>query len=79
VTRPLVVGEFGLRNDGLPLHIRQRAYAAWFARAADAGAAGMGPWLLGYRARPPEWDEQLTFTRGGDYDAVFRAALALFS
>ena len=79
VTRPLIVGEFGLRHDGLPLAERQRAYAAWFACAADAGAAGMGPWLLGYRTRPPDWDEGLTFYAGGDYDATLRDAVALFS
>jgi mannan endo-1,4-beta-mannosidase len=76
VTRPLVVGEFGLRNDRLPLGARRRAYRAWFACAADVGVAGMGPWLLGYAARPPEWDEQFTFRAGGDYDAVFRDAVA---
>jgi mannan endo-1,4-beta-mannosidase len=78
-TRPLLVGEFGLRNDGLPLAARQQAYAAWFACAADEGVVGMGPWLLGYGARPPEWDEQYTFRRGGDYDATLRDAVALFS
>ena len=79
-TRPLVVGEFGLRHDGLPLAARQAAYAAWFAWAAEEpGVVGMGPWLLGYRARPPDWDEGFTFYAGGDYDATFRDAVALFS
>jgi len=77
--RPLIVGEFGLRHDGLPLAARQHAYAAWFACAAAAGVAGMGPWLLGYAARPREWDEGFTFYAGGDYDATLRDALALFS
>lgn len=79
VTRPLIVGEFGLRDDGLPLAVRQRTYAAWFACAADEGVAGIGPWLLGHHSRPPEWDEHFTFYRGGDYDATLRDALALFS
>jgi mannan endo-1,4-beta-mannosidase len=78
-TRPLIVGEFGLRNDGLPLEARQQAYAAWFACAADAGVVGMGPWLLGHRSRPPEWDEHYTFHLGGEYDATLREAVTLFS
>jgi mannan endo-1,4-beta-mannosidase len=79
VTRPLIVGEFGLRNDGLPLGERQEAYRAWFAYAADAGVSGMGPWLLGYSARPPAWDEEFTFHAGGDYDALLREASQNFS
>ena len=79
VTRPLVVGEFGLRDDGLPLAERRRAYAAWLACAADEGVAAIGPWLLGYRARPSDWDEHFTFYAGGDYDATLRDASALFS
>jgi mannan endo-1,4-beta-mannosidase len=79
VTRPLIVGEFGLRGDGLPLPDRQRAYAAWLACAADERVAGIGPWVLGYRARPPDWDEHFTFYAGGDYDATLRDAVALFS
>lgn len=79
VTRPLVVGEFGLRDDGLPLDARRQAYRAWLACAGAEGVAGIGPWLLGYRARPSGWDERFTFYAGGDYDALFRAALATFS
>ncbi|MDB4969643.1 MAG: putative glycosyl hydrolase [Myxococcales bacterium] len=79
VTHPLIVGEFGLRNDGLPLATRQSAYRAWFASAVDAGVTGIGPWLLGYAARPPAWDEEYTFSVGGDYDALLRAAVEDFS
>jgi len=79
VSRPLVVGEFGLRDDGLPLAVRQSAYAAWFGCAADEGVVGMGPWLLGHRSRPPDWDEHFTFHLGGDYDATLREAVELFS
>ncbi len=78
-TRPLIVGEFGLCQGGLAPPERRRAYAAWFACAADAGIVGMGPWQLGYRARPPEWDEGFTFYAGGEYDATFHEAVALFS
>ena len=79
VTRPLLVGEFGLRHGGLPLAARRRAYAAWFAAAADSGVAGMGPWLLGYRSRPRDWDEGFMFYAGGEYDATLHDAVALFS
>jgi mannan endo-1,4-beta-mannosidase len=79
VTRPLVVGEFGLRDDGLPLDERQRAYRDWLACAGDEGVTGIGPWLLGYRARPSDWDERFTFYADGDYDELFRDARATFS
>jgi mannan endo-1,4-beta-mannosidase len=79
VTRPLVVGEFGLHHGGLPLADRQRAYAAWFDCAAEEGVVGMGPWLLGYGARPRDWDENFTFYVGGEYDATLRDACDLFS
>jgi hypothetical protein len=79
VTRPLIVGEFGLHGDRLPLAERQRAYAEWFAVAAAEGVAGIGPWLLGHTSRPPDWDEHFTFQAGGDYDATLRDAVALFS
>jgi hypothetical protein len=79
VTRPLIVGEFGLRDDELPLAARQAAYREWFACAAAAGVVGIGPWLLGYRGRPPAWDENFTFYTGGDYDEVFAEAAAFLS
>jgi mannan endo-1,4-beta-mannosidase len=79
VTRPLIVGEFGLHGEGLSLADRRRAYAAWFACAAAEGVAAIGPWLLGHRSRPPEWDERFTFYAGGDYDATLRDACVLFS
>ena len=79
VTRPLIVGELGLRGDGLPLAARQAAYRAWFATAAAEGVAGIGPWLLGHRSRPPAWDEHFTFHLGGDYDALLREAVALLN
>jgi mannan endo-1,4-beta-mannosidase len=80
VTRPLVVGEFGLRNNGLSLAERRRAYDAWFACAAGHEiVAGMGPWLLGHRSRRPEADEFFTFYASGDYDATFARANTLFS
>jgi mannan endo-1,4-beta-mannosidase len=79
VTRPLVVGEFGLRHGGLSPAARRRAYAAWLACAAEEGVAGAGPWLLGHRSRPRDWDEHFTFYAGGEYDATLHDAAALFS
>jgi hypothetical protein len=79
VTRPLIVGEFGLRDDGLAPVARAHAFRQWLACAADEGVAGMGPWLLGYRARPTAWDEHLTFYAGGEYDALLREAHSSFS
>ena len=79
MTRPLIVGEFGLRDDGLPLAARQRAYAEWFAvrrrrRASPASARGCSA----TRSRPPDWDEHFTFYAGGDYDATLRDARRAF-
>lgn len=74
VTRPLLVGEFGLRGDRLSLPERQASYTAWFAAAEAAGVAGIGPWLLGHSSRPPAWDEHFTFYIGGAYDSLLRRA-----
>jgi mannan endo-1,4-beta-mannosidase len=76
VTRPLIVGEFGLRADKLPLVARRECYRAWLAWARDEGVAGIGPWLLGHRGRRPEDDEHFTFFAGGDYDDTIRVAAA---
>jgi mannan endo-1,4-beta-mannosidase len=74
VTRPLIVGEFGLSAAHLPLPRRQEAYCDWFdAAATEPFVAGIGPWLLGYAGRPPD-DEQFIFYAGGDYDGVLRDA-----
>jgi len=75
VTRPLIVGEFGLSNVTLSLAERQRAYRSWFDVATDLGVAGIGPWLLGYPGRPPD-DERFIFYPGGDYDELLRTVAA---
>lgn len=54
--KPLVLGEFGLRGDGLPLDVRRRAYRRWLRAADQAGLVGAGPWLFTYDDRPEEWD-----------------------
>jgi hypothetical protein len=74
VTRPLVVGEFGLYDNRLSRAERCACYADWFEWAAAEGVSGMGPWLLGHHGRRPEDDEHFTFFRGGDYDDVIRVA-----
>jgi mannan endo-1,4-beta-mannosidase len=79
VTRPLIVGEFGLQDNRLPAATRRACYADWFSWAVAEGVSGMGPWLLGHEGRRPEDDEHFTFFRGGDYDDVIRVAAASFS
>jgi mannan endo-1,4-beta-mannosidase len=54
--KPLVVGEFGLRGDGLVLDERRAIYRGWLACARRTGAAGAGPWLLAHDDRPDAWD-----------------------
>jgi mannan endo-1,4-beta-mannosidase len=57
VGKPLVIGEFGIANGGLPADERLAAYRAWLRAAQTSGAAGVGPWLFAYQSRPAEWDE----------------------
>jgi endo-1,4-beta-mannosidase len=79
VTRPIVVGEFGLSSATLPAAMRQEAYRAWFEVAAgEPLVVGMGPWFLGYPGRPRD-EEQLIFYPGGDYDAVLRDAATMLA
>ncbi len=57
--KPLLVGEFGLANDGsprapratLPLEARRRIYERWLSVGARV-AGGMAPWLFAYDRRP---------------------------
>jgi mannan endo-1,4-beta-mannosidase len=79
VTRPLIVGEFGLYGNRLSRDERRACYADWFEWAATEGVSGMGPWLLGHHGRRPEDDEHFTFFHGGDYDDVIRIAANTFS
>jgi mannan endo-1,4-beta-mannosidase len=72
VTRPLIVGEFGLSGGHLPLQRRQYAYREWLEAArGEPNIAGIGPWLLGYAQRPRD-EEQFIFYPGGDYDELLR-------
>jgi mannan endo-1,4-beta-mannosidase len=63
--KPVLVGEFGLRNDGLPLEDRRAVYRGWFRCARRAGAAGEAPWLFAYDARPDAWDAHTFYWRNG--------------
>jgi len=54
--KPLVVGELGLRRDGLPLEARRAIYRGWFACARRTGVAAAGPWMLAHDDRPDAWD-----------------------
>jgi mannan endo-1,4-beta-mannosidase len=55
--KPLVVGEFGIANGGLPDELRAEIYRAWLRAARRSRVAGIGPWLFAYRSRPAAWDE----------------------
>ncbi|MCI0571659.1 MAG: cellulase family glycosylhydrolase [Myxococcaceae bacterium] len=55
--KPLLVGEFGLPDDGTFLLEERRAlYRGWFRCARRTGVAGMLPWMFANDARPREWD-----------------------
>lgn len=57
IGRPLFLGEFGLRNDGLPLIERRRIYEQWIATAqSDAHVTGAASWSFSTDDRPDEWD-----------------------
>ncbi|MBN2495919.1 MAG: cellulase family glycosylhydrolase [Deltaproteobacteria bacterium] len=55
--RPLVLGEFGLRNDGLALEARRRIYSSWIETAlARPAVAGACSWSFSTDDRPDGWD-----------------------
>ncbi len=55
--KPLVLGEFGLRNDGaLGIGARRAVYRGWFECVRRGGGAAAGPWLFVHDDRPEEWD-----------------------
>ncbi len=65
--KPLVVGEFGLRNrDGMvpDLDVRRDIYRCWFSCARRAGARVMAPWMFAYDARP-DWDLYTFYLKDG--------------
>jgi mannan endo-1,4-beta-mannosidase len=57
VGKPLVLGEFGLRNDGrLALPERRAVYRGWLSCMRKGGGAAAGVWMLAHDDRPEEWD-----------------------
>jgi mannan endo-1,4-beta-mannosidase len=55
--KPLVLGEFGLRNDGaLSLPERRAVYRGWLACMRRGGGAAAGVWMLAHDDRPEAWD-----------------------
>lgn len=56
--RPLLVGEFGLKNRGLGLAERRRVYRAWLEAARrHPSVAGVCSWSFSTDDRPDDWDE----------------------
>ena len=57
VGKPLVLGEFGLRNDGrLALDERRAVYRGWLSCMRRGGGAAAGVWMLAHDDRPEGWD-----------------------
>ena len=57
IGKPLVVGEFGLRNDGpLDLPARRAVYRGWLECLRRGGGAAAGVWMLAHDDRPESWD-----------------------
>lgn len=68
--RPLVVGEVGLRNEGLPLAERRRIYEAWLEAAlAHEAVSGVCSWTFSTDDRPDDWDEHTWRLRSGTDEA----------
>lgn len=65
--RPLVIGEFGLRNHGgLSLVERRRIYDAWMTTAQEHNAvAGACSWSFSTDDRPDDWDPYSWYLRDG--------------
>ncbi len=65
--KPLLIGEFGLRNRGGhfdKLGERRAIYNRWLACAHATGAGGIGPWLFANDDRP-DWDDYTFYWTGG--------------
>lgn len=65
--RPLVLGEFGLRNrGGLTLEHRRTVYETWMnAAIAHPSVAGALSWSFSTDDRPDSWDEHTWYWRDG--------------
>jgi mannan endo-1,4-beta-mannosidase len=64
--KPLVLGEFGLRNHGhFGLAERRAMYRGWLICAHKTGLAGVAPWVFANDARPDDWDMHTFYFRDG--------------
>lgn len=64
--KPLIVGEFGLKNrGGLSLAERRSIYRDWFQCAFEVGASAIAPWMFSYDSRPDEWDDFTFYSKSG--------------
>jgi mannan endo-1,4-beta-mannosidase len=64
--KPLLVGEFGLRNAGaFSLDERRAIYRGWFTCAQRSGVGGIAAWMFAYDARPDGWDPHTFYFRDG--------------
>lgn len=64
--KPLLLGEFGLRNHGtFALPERRAMYRGWLSCARKTGLAGVAPWVFAYDARPDQWDMHTFYFRDG--------------
>jgi mannan endo-1,4-beta-mannosidase len=66
VGKPLILGEFGLKNSGFfSLEKRRAMYRGWLRCAKASGLAAAGPWMFANDARPDEWDAHTFYFRDG--------------
>jgi mannan endo-1,4-beta-mannosidase len=64
--KPLLLGELGLRNDGVfSLAERRAMIRGWLRCARRAGLAGAGLWMFAYDGRPDAWDRHTFYFRDG--------------
>lgn len=64
--KPLVFGEFGLKNRGaFSLPERQAIYRGWLACSRRGGLAGSAPWMFADDSRPDDWDSHTFYFRDG--------------
>ncbi|WP_257454784.1 cellulase family glycosylhydrolase [Archangium lipolyticum] len=68
--KPLLIGEFALRNrEGFSLDERRALYRGWFRCAWRTGVGASGPWMFANDARPDDWDDFTFYYRDGSVPA----------
>jgi mannan endo-1,4-beta-mannosidase len=64
--KPLLLGELGLRNDGVfTLEERRAMIRGWLRCARDSGLGGAALWMFANDARPDAWDRHTFYFRDG--------------